>query len=101
VSLLPDGSFSGFVPVREGMNRVRVTALTSDGISASVELDVDFETSGVDGRELSLELERIRDRNKELLMLIERDRIQRFRERQRKEIEFELEEPKPDAPGSQ
>lgn len=98
VSLLPDGSFSGFVPVREGRNRVRVTALTSDGISASVEVDVDFETAGVDGRELSLELERIRNRNKELMLLIERDRIQRFRERQRKEIEFELEEPPPDAP---
>ena len=90
VSLLPDGSFSGFVPVREGRNRVRVTALTTDGISSSVEIDLDFEASGLAGQDLALELERIRQRNKDLMLLIERDRIQRFRERQRKELEFEV-----------
>lgn len=89
VRLSPDGSFSGFVPVREGSNRVRVTALTSKGASASVDFDLEFETSGLTERELALELERIRERNKQLMLLIERERIQRFRERQRKQLEFE------------
>ena len=89
VRLAPDGSFSGFVPVREGHNRVRVTALASDGSRGSVELDLDFETSGLTERELALELERIRRRNKELMLLIERERIQRFREQQRKVLELE------------
>ena len=92
VSLSPDGSFSGFVPVREGRNRVRVTALASDGSSASVELDLDFETSALTERELQLELERIRKRNKELLLLIERERIQRFRDRQRKQLELGIDD---------
>jgi hypothetical protein len=89
VSLLPDGSFSGFVPVREGRNQVRITALTSDGVSASVDLELDFATSGQSQGELALELERIRERNKELTLLLERDRIRRFREQQRKELEIE------------
>jgi hypothetical protein len=89
VQLAPDGSFSGFVPVQEGRNRVRITALASDGSSGSVELDLDFEKSGLTERELALELDRIRERNKQLLLLVERERIQRFRERQRKVLEFE------------
>ena len=89
VSLMPDGSFTGFVPVREGRNQVRVTALASDGSSGSVDLELDFETSGLSERELSLELERVRERNKQLMLLVERERIQRFRERQRKELEIE------------
>ena len=89
VNLAPDGSFSGFVPVREGLNRVRVTALTSGGTSGSVEFDLEFEKSGISGRELGLELERIRERNKQLMLLIERERIQRFREQQRKVLELE------------
>ncbi len=88
VQLSPDGSFSGFVPVKEGLNRVRVTALASDGSSGSVELDLVFETSGLTERELALELERIRERNKHLMLLVERERIQRFREQQRKVIEL-------------
>jgi hypothetical protein len=89
VNLAPDGSFSGFVPVREGSNRVRVTALTSGGMSGSVEFDLEFEKSGISGRELALELERIRERNKQLMLLIERERIQRFREQQKKVLELE------------
>jgi hypothetical protein len=89
VQLLPDGSFAGFVPVREGQNRVRVTALASDGTSGSVEFDLSFAKSGLTDRELVLELERIRQRNKELMLLVERERIQRFREQQRKVLEFE------------
>jgi hypothetical protein len=89
VKLLPDGTFSGFVPVREGHNQVRVTALASDGTSASVELEVDFAASGKSEKELALELERIRERNKELMLLVERDHVKRFREHQRKELAIE------------
>lgn len=89
VNLLPDGSFTGFVPVREGRNQVRVTALAADGSSGSVDLELDFETSGLTERELALELERVRERNKQLMLLVERERIQRFRERQRKELEIQ------------
>jgi hypothetical protein len=92
VDLSPDGSFSGFVPVTEGRNRVRVTALTSDGSSGSVEFELTFETSGLTSRELALELDRIRERNKHLMLLIERERIQRFREQQRKVLEFKAAE---------
>ena len=90
VGLLPDGSFSGFVPVREGTNRVRVTALASNGSSGSVDLDLVFETAGLSQRALALELERIRERNKQLMLLIERERIQRFRAQQRKQLEIEV-----------
>ena len=89
VQLAPDGSFSGFVPVQEGRNKVRITALASDGRSGSVELDLDFEKSGLTERELAIELDRIRERNKQLLLLVERERIQRFREQQRKVLELE------------
>ncbi len=91
VSLLPDGSFSGFVPVREGSNQVRITALATDGTSASVDIELSFEPSGRGERELALELERIQERNKDLMLLIERDHIQRFRENQRKQLEIEPE----------
>ncbi len=93
VQLAPDGTFSAFVPVREGANKLQVTALASDGGEHSVELDLDFEKSGLSERELALELERIKKRNKELLKLIERKRIQSFRARQQKKVVIEAEEP--------
>jgi hypothetical protein len=86
VRLSPDGSFSGFVPVREGSNRVRITALASDGSRGSVELDLDFRLSSLSDRELARELERIRTRNRELRLLLERKRIEDFRKQQRREI---------------
>jgi hypothetical protein len=92
VQLAPDGSFSAFVPVKEGPNRLQVTALASDGGEQSVELDLQFEKSGLSERELALELERIKERNKELLLLIERKRIQSFRARQQKKVVIEAEE---------
>ena len=97
VSLAPDGSFNGFVPVREGKNRLRVTALASDGARGSVEFDLVFARSGLSGRELALELDRIRERNKQLQLLIERERIQRFRNQQRKVLEFDVEEQPPES----
>jgi Mg-chelatase subunit ChlD len=93
VRLEPDGSFSGFVPVREGQNRVRVTALATDGQRGSVEVDLNFKMAGLSDRELAKELERIRERNKALQLLVERKRIEEFRarEKQRKELEIEAE----------
>jgi hypothetical protein len=90
VQLAPDGAFSGFVPVREGMNRVRVTALASDGTRASVEVDLEFKMAELSDRELALELDRIRERNKELQLLLERRRIETFREREKQRRELEL-----------
>ncbi len=92
VQLSPDGTFSAFVPVKEGANRVQVTALASDGGEYSVELDLVFEKSGLSERELALELERIKKRNKELLRLIERKRIQSFRKRQQKRVVIEADD---------
>jgi hypothetical protein len=92
VQLSPDGSFSGFVPVREGTNRVRVTALASDGSTGTVEFDLEFEKEGLSGRELVIELERIRNRNRELQLLIESERIKRFRAQARKGLEIKVEE---------
>ena len=89
VNLAPDGSFSGFVPVREGRNRVRVTALASDGGTGSVELDLEFQSWGPSGGELSLELARIRERNKQLMLLMDNEKVTRFREKQRKQLEIE------------
>jgi len=91
VRLAPDGTFTGFVPVVEGRNRIRITALASDGSRGSLETEVSFELSGLSDRELALELERIRKRNRELQLLLERKRIDAFRkrERQRKELEIE------------
>ena len=92
VQLSPDGSFSAFVPVTEGDNKLEVTALASDGGEHSVELNLSFEKSGLTERELALELERIKKRNKELLRLIERKRIQSFRARQQKKVVIEAEQ---------
>jgi hypothetical protein len=89
VRLSPDGSFFGYVPVREGPNRVRVSALASDGTRGNVELDFVFERQGLSERERLGDLERLRAMNKELLLLRERERIRAFREQQRKEVEVE------------
>lgn len=91
VQLKPDGSFSGFVPVREGRNQVRVTALASDGTRGAVTLDLDFGRTQLTDLELARELERIRRMNKELLLLKERKKIEDFRSREKKELELEVE----------
>ncbi|MDH3685640.1 MAG: VWA domain-containing protein [Myxococcales bacterium] len=88
VRLSPDGSFNGYVPVTEGVNRVRVSALASDGSEGSVEFDLDFKLGGLTEREKQLELERMRRLSRELLLRRERDSVERFRESQRKELEL-------------
>ncbi len=93
IDLKPDGNFSGFVPVREGKNRIRITALSVEGTQESVEFDLQFAISALSEGELAAELERIRRRNKEIQLLAERKRIEDFRrkEQQRKELEITIE----------
>ncbi len=91
VHLSPDGGFTGYVPVAEGTNRVRVSALASDGTRGSVEFELQFERTVLPGRDALAELERIRRQNKELeLRRLEMD-IEAFREEQRKQLELEVE----------
>jgi len=92
VRLMPDGSFSGYVPVREGINRVRVTALATDGSEGFTEFDLEFGVAGRTSLELTLELDGIRKQNRELQLLVEREKVRRFRDRQRKRLEIEVED---------
>jgi hypothetical protein len=92
VRLFPDGTFSGFLPVREGINRVRVTAMAADGSEGSVEFDLEFEVSGLTKGELELELERIREQNRKLELTLERDRIEAEIDEQQKTLKIEAEE---------
>ena len=94
VRLSPDGSFSGFVPVREGKNQVRITALASDGTRGAATLELEFARSQLTTREMSTELERIRRMNKELLLLRERKRIDDFRSKEKKDLEIQVEKSK-------
>jgi von Willebrand factor type A domain len=91
VRLTPDGSFSGFVPVQEGRNRVRVTALASDGSEGTVEFDLEFRKGGLTEREKEIQLERMREMSRELLLRREGGQVERFREQQRKELELRRE----------
>jgi len=93
VRLAPDGSFTGFVPVREGRNRVRVSALASDGSRGSVELEFDFEHSQVGDRSRLGELERIREQNKQLELHRLGLEVEQFRREQKKRLEVEAERP--------
>jgi hypothetical protein len=93
VRLAPDGSFTGFVPVREGRNRVRVSALASDGSRGSVELEFDFEHAEAGDRSGLAELERIREQNKELELHRLGLEIEKFRREQKKRLEIEAQRP--------
>jgi Mg-chelatase subunit ChlD len=91
VRLSPDGSFSGFVPVREGKNQVRITALASNGGRGTATLELTFSRSQLTTREMATELDRIRRMNKELLLLRERKRIDDFRNQEKKDLEIQVE----------
>jgi hypothetical protein len=102
VRLAPDGSFTGFVPVREGKNRVRISALASDGSRGSVELEFDFEHNEVGDRSRVGELERIREQNKQLELHRLGMEVEKFRREQKKQLEIEAQKPKaPEAPPKQ
>jgi hypothetical protein len=93
VRLAPDGSFTGFVPVREGRNRVRISALASDGSRGSVELEFDFEHNQVGDRS-RLRARRIREQNKALELHRLGLEVEQFRREQKKQLEIEAERPK-------
>jgi len=98
ILLAPDGSFQGFVPVRAGMNRIRVSALASDGSRGSTEFDLNFAQQGMTDLELSAERDRIRQRNREIQLKLERDRQNAFRKQERERVlEIGIEKEKPEA----
>jgi hypothetical protein len=95
VRLAPDGAFAGYVPVREGRNRVRIVALASDGARGSLELELDFHLSEVGSRDKLAELERIRRQNRELELKRRSLEIEAFREQQRRQLEIRVKEDAP------
>ena len=96
ILLAPDGSFKGFVPVRPGLNRIRVSALASDGSRGSMEFDLQFAQQGMTSLELAAEQERIRQRTKEIQLRLERDRQEAFRKQERQRA-LEISADKPGA----
>lgn len=94
ILLSPDGSFKGFVPVRPGMNRIRVSALASDGSRGSMEFDLKFAQQGMTDLELAAERDRIRQRTKEIQLRLERDRQEAFRKQERERaLEISVDKP--------
>ena len=92
VRLTPDGAFAGYVPVREGRNRVRIVALASDGARGALELELDFHLSEVASRDKLAELERIRRQNRELEIKRRSLEIEAFRAQQRRQLEIRVKE---------
>ena len=90
VRVAADGSFTGYVPVREGRNRVRVVALASDGTRGELELELEFALSQVGSRDKLAELERIRRQNRELELKRKSLEIEAFREQQRRRLEIRV-----------
>jgi hypothetical protein len=93
VRLAPDGNFTGYLPVREGKNRVRIVALASDGSRGELELEVEFVLSQVGSRDKLGELERIRRQNKDLELRRRSLEIEAFRAEQRKQLDIRVAEP--------
>jgi hypothetical protein len=96
ILLAPDGSFQGFVPVRPGLNRIRVSALASDGSRGETEFDLHFAQQGMTDLELSAERDRIRERNREIQLRLERERQNAFRKQERERVlEIEVDKTAP------
>jgi len=99
ILLSPDGSFRGIIPVRPGKNRIRVSALASDGSRGSTELEITFKHQDLTDAELAQERDRIRKRNRELQLIMERRRQDAFRRSERERmLEIEVEEDKEKKP---
>ena len=103
--LAPDGNFTGYLPVREGRNRVRIVALASDGTRGEMELELEFALSQVGSRDKPGELDRIRRQNRELELRRKNREIDAFREQQRRRLEIRVKDegekpaqPKPTPP---
>ena len=95
VRLNPDGTFAGYVPVKEGVNRVRVTALASDGRRGDSEFEFEFEHKTTGARQDVAELERIRRQNRELTLRHRNLEIEAFRAAQRRRLEIDVDEDQP------
>jgi hypothetical protein len=99
IALSPDGSFEGYIPVRAGLNRIRVVALASDGSRGQREFDLQFAQQGMTDAERSADLERIRQRTKEIQLRLERDRQEAFRKQERERtLEIGVDKTQPPAP---
>lgn len=98
VRVAPDGAFTGYVPVREGRNRVRVVALASDGTRGELELELDFHLSSLGSRDKLAELERIRRQNRELELKRRSLEIEAFRAQQRRQLEIRVKQDREAAP---
>jgi len=92
VHLAPDGSFAGYVPVREGRNRVRISALASDGSRGELELELEFAMRPVATADERSELERIRRQNRELEISRRSLEIEAFRAQQRRSVDIRVKE---------
>jgi len=97
VLLQPDGSFKGFFPVQPGLNRIRISALASDGSRGSTEFEIEFRHQDLTDAELAAELERIRERNRSLRLVMERERQKRFRNEIQRTLTIEIEGDKSDS----
>jgi len=96
--LLPDGTFHGFVPVRPGENRVRVSAFSTGGRRGSAEFEVEFRPARRSAAEMEAELERLRARTRAILIESERLRQETYRQRERRRtLEIEADPPAPPA----
>jgi hypothetical protein len=84
IRLLPDGTFQGFVPVRPGANRVRVSAFSTGGRRGSTEFTIEFRRSERSLAEMEAELERLRARTRAILIESERLRQETYRQRERR-----------------
>ena len=73
------------------MNRVRVSALASDGASGQVEFDLEFRKGGLTEQEKEIQLRRMQEMSRELLLRREADHVEDFRDKQRKELELRRE----------
>lgn len=92
IELRPDGSFKGFVPVRPGKNRIRISALATDGQRVSREVEITFQRQDLTDAELQAELARIRKRSRDLQLLMEQERQKAFRKAERdRAISIEIE----------
>jgi Mg-chelatase subunit ChlD len=93
----PDGSFKGYVPVRQGKNRIRVSALASDGSRGSTEIEFVFRHQELTDAEMNSELTRIRKRNRELQLLMEQERQKAFRKSiKERDLEIQVEDQEED-----
>ncbi len=96
VRLFPDGSFDAIAPIAAGRNRLRVTATTASGASASAERDVVFAAATPEQGVVDLEVERLRkllhDRTVEM-QIVEEIRRKRREDQQRRQLEIRVESP--------